>query len=639
MKHTHNQMTMAGLALLCMAASGCIQENGYEGDVLRPENSIIAVIEELPEEHNCIDAETRVCIDWENTDPTGGSIYYYWTPEDEIGVFTDAGEKNIQYVNTNREEGIKSVTFIPTTEVEGKPTLAYFPYNANAGTDISAIKGLVPAEQTINEYQDNIPGIHRYGYYKSTTDGASSFGFKHVLSTIRWHLDVSGTELEGKKLHSIEIKVKRSTRNLDVCGDFTFNAETGAFKAGSSSNTHNVVTINFEGQPELEENKITFYSSLFPTIKKGDYLYFTINTVGSTATYKLKSAVTFKTNYVYTFSMPIDSYSSLNFYPNDIRDEEIPEEPETPAEPQPINGTFTCATYNVDGLPVIDLFGYGLNVGGPESDGTKEISAKIAGSNWDFVGFSEDFNYHSELTSSMSNYNFGEHRGTVGIAQISKKAETDGLGFAWKKDKINATKVDYVPFVEYYGGLLAGANDCITKGIRHYEVTVAEGVVIDVLITHMNTYSDDDAEYINAQHAQLKQIAQYINNITTQHKRPVILMGDTNCRYTRHDFQTYFWDVLNNNLLVSDPWVLSQWDGNYPTYPSNSLVVEDATGTSASDIICSSQAGEVVDKVIYINCENFDTIIAAYSYLRDTSYIGLADHCPVVVDFYYEKIN
>ena len=170
-------------------------------------------------------------------------------------------------------------------------------------------------------------------------------------------------------------------------------------------------------------------------------------------------------------------------------------------------------------------------------------------------------------------------------------------------------------------------------------MTLADGTQIDVLITHMNTYSSSGSGHINAQHAQLKQMAQYVNSIRGN-KRPIIIMGDTNCRYTRHDFQTYFWGVLNSDLVAKDPWVEYQWDGVYPTYPSKSLMVSDATGTNSStDIICeNTQKGEVVDKVIYINNPDAPVQIKANSYLRDyDGYKGLADHMPIVVEFSYSK--
>ena len=318
---------------------------------------------------------------------------------------------------------------------------------------------------------------------------------------------------------------------------------------------------------------------------------------------------------------------------------DTPTTPETPVEPEKITGEFTCATYNVDGLPQKISF-VSLNSDGPGASGTTNISNKIAAQNWDFVGFSEDFAYHSNLTSALGAYQWGSYRGSISSSALYKTIDTDGLEFAARKATCSWSSENITAFTSSYGGLTSGANTCIKKGFRHYPVTVADGVVVDVIITHMNTYSSSGSSHLNAQHAQLKQIAQYINNLIATNNRPVILMGDTNCRYTRHDFKTYFWDVLSSGLTYADPWVEFQWNGVYPTYPSKSLMVSDATGTNSStDIICeNTQKGEVVDKVIYINNPNAPVQIKAESYLRDyDNFNGLADHMPIVVKFSFEK--
>ena len=300
-----------------------------------------------------------------------------------------------------------------------------------------------------------------------------------------------------------------------------------------------------------------------------------------------------------------------------------------------IRGNFTAATYNVDGLPSL------VNSAGPGSSGTNNISSKIATTNWDFIGFSEDFEYHSNLTGSLSSaYTFGKHRGSVGISALYKTIDTDGLEFATRNATCSFSNETMIEFNDAHGGLFSGANTCIKKGLRHYVVTMKDGVQFDVIITHMNTYSDDESGFINAQHSQLTQTAQYINSILGN-GRPIIFMGDTNCRYTRHDFQTYFWGKLNSNLDAHDPWIDFQWNGVKPTYPSKSLMVSDATGTDPDlDIICeNTQKGEVVDKIIYVNNPNSNTTITATSYLRDYDrFNGLADHMPIVAEFSYESV-
>ena len=217
--------------------------------------------------------------------------------------------------------------------------------------------------------------------------------------------------------------------------------------------------------------------------------------------------------------------------------------------------------------------------------------------------------------------------------------DTDGLGFATKSSTCSFSNETIIQFEKSSGGLSSGANTCIKKGIRHYVVTLKDGTELDVIITHMNTYSSSGTGHINAQHAQLTQVAEYINSIRAN-GRPIIFMGDTNCRYTRHDFQTYFWGKLDGDLVAIDPWVTYQWAGVYPEYGTKSLMVSDATGTdSKTDIICeNTQKGEVVDKIIYINNPDAPVQIEANSYLRDyDGYNGLADHMPIVVEFSYYK--
>lgn len=311
MTHTHNQMRFAAAAaMLLFAATGCLKENFYDPSDVSNGPKIIATIDEASEEA----CETRVSIS-EETSPTSGKIYYYWTPEDEIGVFTNASENNVRFKNTASEDS-KTVTFAPTTSVTGTPTYAYYPYSVEAGTDITAVKGSIPSEQIINAELDNVPGIYRYGYYKSTSGSASSFGFKHVMSTVRFHIDVAGTPLEGRKLHSLQISVKRGNVGVPVCGDFTFNAESGEHKEIKSSTSH-TINVSFEGTPVLG-SAVTFYTTLLPNIKKGDVLYYTLNASGYTATYRVSTSLTFKKNYVYTISTAIKSYNTLKVVTNEI---------------------------------------------------------------------------------------------------------------------------------------------------------------------------------------------------------------------------------------------------------------------------------------------------------------------------------
>ena len=302
--------------------------------------------------------------------------------------------------------------------------------------------------------------------------------------------------------------------------------------------------------------------------------------------------------------------------------------------PDPI---FTCATYNVDGLPKL------INSDGPGDSNTKTISSKLAASGWDFIAFQEDFNYHSQLNSSMSSYAFGTYRGgiDVSISDILQgkwfEYDTDGLGFATLNSTCSKSNETYVKFDDAYGGLTDGANTCIEKGFRYYLVTMKDGVEFDVYVTHMN--SGSDTGHINARASQFQQLAKYIN----EHRsgRPIIIMGDLNARYTRDDYATNFWSQLDTDLYANlqDAWTELIWGGYYPEYGTDSWVVADKYKGAAGDIEFGEQEGEVVDKILYINDPDSDVRIFAKSYKRDMDYKGLADHVPVVVEFGYEKIK
>ena len=338
-----------------------------------------------------------------------------------------------------------------------------------------------------------------------------------------------------------------------------------------------------------------------------------------------------------------------------------------------VSGTFTAATLNADGLPekvkFLGFISYTVNEGAPGAEGTKTLSSKIAAQGWDIVGFSEDFNYHSELASEMSGYSWGKlNNGTIpsSVSSLSIHIETDGLAFATRNSTCSFSNEYIETFKESAGGLTSGANENVDKGFRHYVVTMKDGAEIDVIITHMNTYGDDERK--TAQHAQLKQVAEYINKISAN-KRPIIFMGDTNCRYTRHDFQTYFWGILNSGLVAIDPWVDFHRGGTYPASGRSLMTRAKFAGDKDNDILCSDdQRGEVVDKIIYFNVEGASVTINATDCYNDvanftksttnvtysdiwtedengniatgqsvsyTKNVGLSDHFPVVAKFTY----
>ena len=677
-----------GLFAMTLTMAACSQDDlSSEFEEIKD----IVGVAQTPEVVNGFEATTRSVVK-ENT----SDFSLLWAAGESIGVY-GSSITNTKYTSTNKSNS-ESVTFSGGSLFK-TPKYAYYPYSTNNNSIAqTAVKGELKQEQTWDASAMALAGDFKVGTYKSRSWTNTTFTFSNVLTYLKLSVDATGTVLEGDKLQKVTVTAGNSRQ---LWGAFQANLTKAAASAltwnGTESNS-NVAALSFSKTPALE-GAVAGYMVAAPSVKKGDEISFLVETDNHKASFTVTSGVDYAANLHVVYAMALAEMTDVVYMNADgtvIEDETEGDntegEPEggentggneggdntgteggdntgteggdntgteggddnsgnteggdnnnqgtqTPVVPTVITGQFTCATYNVDGLPNKISF-VSINSDGPGESGTKNISAKIAQQNWDFVGFSEDFAYHSSLISSLGTYQWGKHRGSISSSALYKTIDTDGLEFAARKTTCSWSEENITAFSSSYGGLTSGANTCIKKGFRHYPVTVAEGVVVDVIITHMNTYSSSGSGHINAQHAQLKQIAQYINELVAKNNRPVILMGDTNCRYTRHDFQTYFWSVLNSNLTYADPWVEFQWNGVYPTYPSKSLMVSDATGTNSStDIICANtQQGEVVDKIIYINTPTSDVQIKALNYLRDyDNFNGLGDHMPIVSTFKFEK--
>ena len=600
-------------AAVVATAVGCVKEQ--VGDINLPVGDEVTVIAGAPRiVAELGEPETRTCID--ATPDAEGTLPMLWLPSDVVGVFTSDGQQNVKYVNDEKSAKVPNASFSATENASGSIDAVYYPYSAdNNGKSATALVGTIPAEQAMGQ---SITGDYKYGTLKGVTaDGGHKFKFNNVFSLVRFNVDASGTEIAGEELKTVTLTVTRDGAAVPVTGNFTFSAVDGSYTLGSTSN---VLTTTWNQE---FDGTLSSFASVFPEVKAGDKLNFLINTENYKATVTVISKVDFEKGKYYTFPLTFKKLSGMR-----------------------IVGDFTAATYNVDGLPDINYLFDSINPDGPGASGTTSISAKIAAQGWDVIGFSEDFEHHSQLIGSLGAYRFGSYRGTVTSAQLTSRADTDGLGFATLKSSCDFGSSEYIDqFDKEYGGVTGGANTCIKKGFRHYVVTFKDNTQVDVIITHMNTYSGGNIlasskKWLDAQHAQLTEIANYINTITAANKRPVVFMGDTNCRYTRHDFQTHFWSKLNTGLVCQDPWVDFQWAGVYPEYGGKSLMVSDATGTdSSTDIICKdTQQGEVVDKIIYFNKTDADCQVNAESYLRAyDDFKGLADHMPIVADFSYSR--
>lgn len=578
-------------------------------------NDIIAGVEEA--------AATRTCIDGDPAS-AGGSVGLLWTSGDELGVFASKDGNQVKY--TKKTDTKEAEAVFTTTATDFTPLYAYYPYNsANEGRPVTSLYGTLPSTQEMTS--GNISGDYKYGrVQEGTAESGYKFVFQHFFSIVNVSIDATGTVLADDVLKAVTLSVKRGDTDVKLCGNFIFNV----LKGGWSLNGNGSTTLTMDwGEGTSLASKIDRYISIFPEIKKGDVLNFAFTTEKHTATLSVECLRDFKKELMYSFPLTLSNFADKIVIDGGKTD------PEPNPEPEVITGTFTCASYNVDGLPKkIGIFS--INSEGPGEDGTTKIGTLINQSSlWDFFGVSEDFTNHSTLVSGLPEFTFGTYGGNY------TTRSTDGINLAWRSGEgVNATNETRVKFSSSYGGLTAGANTSITKGFRYYLVTLKDGTQIDVYITHMNTYSSSGSGHINAQHAQLSQIANYI--IAHRNGRPAILMGDTNLRYTRHKIKELFIDAINavDGLTVADPWIEYPRGGVYPDYPGKSIM---AYPTTDPDDDCGADGngygyyyGEVVDKVFYINDSAAPTQIKANGYLCDKKgYDGLADHYPVVIEFSY----
>ena len=494
-------------------------------------------------------------------------------------------------------------------------------------TDPEAFHFIYPADAEVSE---GVLVAPQNGEWRPLSVTTTESAVIEALPTLSFEVLTAALQVNifaEDKATPVNVVAAKLSAATDWVGKWTLNPETMTYEQ------------RYEGTEVFvsgfDMSTVTFIMPHYPEgVEAGFFTLVLTNAEGETMTKSLPAV---------SFVKGKRSVMNLVFVPDPENggenggDEPInpdPDEPITPEpeEPETITGTFTCATYNVDGLPEKVLGFITLNGDGPGSDGTEEISKKIATSGWDIVTFQENFTYNSELESAMSAYyKFGTHR-SFSLLSALGTADTDGLGFATLKSTCSFSDEDesWEAFNDAYGGLTDGANTSLKKGIRHYVVTMKDGVQIDLLVTHMN--SGSDSGHISARESQLAQIAAYINKIRSNN-RPIVFMGDTNCRYTRDDMFQYLFNKLDSDLTYADPWVQYSWNGVYPTLGSASLMVPSKDSGST----LTEQTGEVVDKIIYFNNPNADTQITANYYLNDTDFAGMADHNPVVAEFTYVK--
>ncbi|MER7841035.1 endonuclease/exonuclease/phosphatase family protein [Streptomyces sp. NPDC096040] len=272
------------------------------------------------------------------------------------------------------------------------------------------------------------------------------------------------------------------------------------------------------------------------------------------------------------------------------------------------SGTFNVLTYNVAGLPESLS-----SASTPRDTSTTEIGKRIA--SYDIVNVQEDFNYHAYLYSTDTH---PYRTATSGGAGIGSGLNTVS-DYAWDGDDFervgwNSCQID--------------SGDCLTpKGFTFMRERLAEGVYVDFYNLHTNAGTNDGDEASRADN--LSQLTSFIS--THSAGNAVVVMGDTNTRYTR-SADTIAEFASNNGL--TDAWVQLIRGGSAPAKGSDTLLC-DQTGATVPNTC------EVVDKVLYRSSKLVTLNATSYNnehakFLNDDG-LMLSDHDPITVGFSWSQ--
>lgn len=272
-------------------------------------------------------------------------------------------------------------------------------------------------------------------------------------------------------------------------------------------------------------------------------------------------------------------------------------------------GTFSVLSYNVAGLP------QGLSSApGDRTTDTTLIGQRLGP--FDVVHVEEDFNYHAALYAADTTHAY--RTPTSGGAGVGSGLNTlSDLPYDvddFERVKWNACQLD--------------SGDCLTpKGFTFMKVRIADGAYVDFYNLHTNAGTNDGDEAARA--SNLSQLSAYIQSHSAGDA--VIVMGDTNSRYTRSADTIGGFAAANG---LTDVWVQNILGGTAPAAGSPPLLCDENAITDTC---------EVVDKVLYRSSKLIN--LAATSYhnehaaFLDASGQMLSDHDPISAHFSWTLSN
>ncbi|MFJ6080466.1 jacalin-like lectin [Streptomyces sp. NPDC092369] len=273
------------------------------------------------------------------------------------------------------------------------------------------------------------------------------------------------------------------------------------------------------------------------------------------------------------------------------------------------SGTFSVLSYNVAGLPEALS-----SASTPRESSTTAIGQRIAP--YDIVNVEEDFNYHAYLYAGDT-------------AHAYRTPTSGGAGIGSGLNALSKLPYDTDDFERVgWNSCQWDSGDCLTpKGFTFMRERLAEGVYVDFYNLHTNAGTNDGDLASRADN--LNQLSAFIG--THSAGNAVVVMGDTNTRYTRAGDTIAEFGAANG---LTDAWVKLIRGGTAPAKGSDALVC-DQTGTTVPNTC------EVVDKVLYRGSKLVSLNATSYNnehakFLTDDGKM-LSDHDPITVGFSWSR--
>lgn len=273
------------------------------------------------------------------------------------------------------------------------------------------------------------------------------------------------------------------------------------------------------------------------------------------------------------------------------------------------SGTFSVLSYNVAGLPEIIS-----SASTPRDTSTTAIGQRLGP--YDIVHVEEDFNYHAYLYAGDTTHAY-------------RTPTSGGAGIGSGLNTLSKISYDTDDFERvHWNSCQIDSGDCLTpKGFTFMRERLAEGVYVDFYNLHTNAGTNDGDLASRADN--LNQLTAFVQSHSKGNA--VVVMGDTNTRYTRAGDTIAEFGAANG---LTDAWVKLIRGGTPPAKGSDALVC-DQTGATVPNTC------EVVDKILYrgsklvtLNATSYNNEHASF---LTSDGLMLSDHDPITAKFSWSR--